>query len=297
MRCAICNQECKGLQALSNHLGLSHQITGKDKKQQYYDQYMKKENEEICPKCGKLNHFQNLTRGYTNYCCKSCQVSAQGNGSNIDHDAMWVIKKENIQKFEQENNCTHLYSIVTQYGRLVRDAIKKLQIPVIRQSKMYQYIDNDYIPEIKHFVENYNRTSGTSGQEKYLRDRIKYNGTILHNTKKIIYPYELDIYIPDLKLAIEYNGIYYHSTIHGTTPEYHLNKSMLCRKKGIRLVHIYEFENLDEQIDKINQLIKGIDTYNTKDFNKNNLTRRRPKPYIIYNDGRCVIYGAGKLYK
>ena len=38
-----------------------------------------------------------------------------------------------------------------------------------------------------------------------------YSGTIIENTKKIIYPYELDIYLPDLKLAIEYNGDYWHA--------------------------------------------------------------------------------------
>ena len=65
--------------------------------------------------------------------------------------------------------------------------------------------------------------------------------------RKIITPYELDIYIPDYKLAIECNGTYYHSSKINTNKNYHYNKSKLCEEKGIRLIHIYEYEWNDER--------------------------------------------------
>ena len=64
----------------------------------------------------------------------------------------------------------------------------------------------------------------------------KYN-IIKDNTKK-----QLDFYIPDKKLAIEFNGNYYHSVNAGKDPNYHLNKTQLCQEKGIRLIHIFEYE-------------------------------------------------------
>jgi len=60
--------------------------------------------------------------------------------------------------------------------------------------------------------------------------------------KTIIPPYELDIYIPEKKLAIEYNGLKWHSYEYNENKDYHLNKTELCEKQGIRLIHIFEDE-------------------------------------------------------
>ena len=126
---------------------------------------------------------------------------------------------------------------------------------------------------------------------------IIYDKEIFINTKKIIYPKELDIYIPDLKLAIEFNGILYHSNAFKYPKSGHLDKSLLCREKNIRLIHIYEFEDLDQQIKLLQDLILGQDNYPKEDFNKNNLIDIIPEPEIIYQSDRYTIYGAGPLIK
>jgi hypothetical protein len=62
--------------------------------------------------------------------------------------------------------------------------------------------------------------------------------------KKILNGKELDIYFPDKKLAIEYNGLYAHSSAH-TTKDLkikHLYKTELCDKLGIRLIQFWDFE-------------------------------------------------------
>jgi len=80
-----------------------------------------------------------------------------------------------------------------------------------------------------------------SYKEKELLSFIEsnYSGNIIHNTKDIISPYELDIYLPDLKLAFEFNGLYWHSEFH-KSKNYHLDKTEECEKLGIHLIHIYE---------------------------------------------------------
>ena len=65
--------------------------------------------------------------------------------------------------------------------------------------------------------------------------------------KNIINPYELDIYIPDKKLAIEYNGVIWHSEKFGKDKNYHLMKTELCEKQGIRLIHIFEDEWIEHE--------------------------------------------------
>jgi hypothetical protein len=60
--------------------------------------------------------------------------------------------------------------------------------------------------------------------------------------KRIISPLELDVYIPEKKLAIEFDGLYWHSEESGKDKKYHLNKTELCEKQGIQLIHIFEDE-------------------------------------------------------
>lgn len=109
-----------------------------------------------------------------------------------------------------------------------------------------------------------------------------YKGLVQHNVRNIIPHLELDIYILDLKLAIEFNGLKWHSIENGMDRDYHLNKSLECRKLGIRLIHIYEFENFNSQLDLLNQFLLGQDNYPKNDFNKNNLIENIPKSEIIY---------------
>ena len=80
-----------------------------------------------------------------------------------------------------------------------------------------------------------------SGAEIQLQNFIKenYNDEIFINNKNIINPYELDIYIPELKLAFEFNGLFWHNE-NNRENNYHLNKTELCEKKEIQLIHIYE---------------------------------------------------------
>lgn len=63
------------------------------------------------------------------------------------------------------------------------------------------------------------------------------------NTKKVIPPYEIDIFIPDANLAIEYNGTFWHSENNGGKErKYHLTKLNKCKEKNIHLIQIWSSE-------------------------------------------------------
>ena len=68
------------------------------------------------------------------------------------------------------------------------------------------------------------------------------NFNIQTNKRSIIKPYELDIYIPSLNKAIEFNGMrwHYNKETSKNKKGYHGMKSNLCREKGIKLLHIRE---------------------------------------------------------
>jgi len=68
----------------------------------------------------------------------------------------------------------------------------------------------------------------------------------------------LDIFIPSLNLAIEFNGTFWHSEISGNKNKvYHLNKTKSCIFKGIKLIHIFQFE-WDTKKEIIKSILKNI---------------------------------------
>ena len=73
------------------------------------------------------------------------------------------------------------------------------------------------------------------------------SSNVLSNTRSIIKPLELDIHLPNHNLAIEYDGLFWHSSYStdSENKDYHLNKTELCQEQGIQLFHIFENEWID----------------------------------------------------
>ncbi len=79
-----------------------------------------------------------------------------------------------------------------------------------------------------------------SGLECQLLEFIKknYEGEIVEN-KKIIPPYEIDIFLPELNIGFEFNGLFWHCEVNKDST-YHLRKTEYAEKQNIQLIHIYE---------------------------------------------------------
>ena len=90
-----------------------------------------------------------------------------------------------------------------------------------------------------------------SNSEIEIRDficNILKNTEIKFNNRSVLSGhYELDIYIPSKKLAIEYDGIFWHSEAKKSDASYHLTKTEECEAKGVRLIHIFEDEWLEHE--------------------------------------------------
>lgn len=101
--------------------------------------------------------------------------------------------------------------------------------------------------------------SGVSSGEIDLLEYVKsvYDGEVITKDRSMIRPLELDIYIPEKKVAIEFDGLYWHSESQGKGEDYHLNKTELCEKNGVRLVHVFEDEWRNSQ-EIVKDRIKSI---------------------------------------
>jgi len=80
-KCRICNKEYKNFISLGLHIRQIHKISPKE----YYDKFLKKENEGTCLECGKPTNFTSVNKGYCKFCSTSC-------GTNSD-----IIKSKVIQ--------------------------------------------------------------------------------------------------------------------------------------------------------------------------------------------------------
>jgi hypothetical protein len=75
-------------------------------------------------------------------------------------------------------------------------------------------------------------------KEKELFEYIRsiYDGEVIQSYRDSL---EIDIYLPELKIGFEFNGLYWHSEEY-KEKDYHFNKTDFFNKLGIRIIHIWE---------------------------------------------------------
>jgi hypothetical protein len=82
-----------------------------------------------------------------------------------------------------------------------------------------------------------------SKPELEIMEFVKNNGFECKTDRKILNGKEIDIFIPELSIGIEYNGNIFHSEWKGgKIKSYHINKTNLCKEKSIKLIQIFEDE-------------------------------------------------------
>lgn len=113
------------------------------------------------------------------------------------------------------------------------------------------------------------KCSGSKMEEnlaKLIKTILPENTTIIRNDRKLIKPYELDILIPSLNIAFEFNGDYWHSdkVIRKNRPQFSSSKQFdnfkkqECEKQGIKLFFIRERQwanNYDKTVEKVKRII------------------------------------------
>ena len=100
-----------------------------------------------------------------------------------------------------------------------------------------------------------NLNGGTSKKEKEIFNFVSSVVSCKNNDRKMIQPLELDIYIPEKNIAIEFDGLYWHSD--ESNPDKHIYKTELCEKQNIHLIHIFENE-WDYKQDIVKSRLKNI---------------------------------------
>lgn len=232
MKCLICNQYIQSTKGISRHLRSNHNITTR----QYYDKYLKKPNEGICPMCGKPTKYYNFTKGYNSHCSVKCssldpivqeklkQTNLKLYGVDVGFKTDKCIKKvhskESINKkrktmLERYNLTTFIstdeakakkeQTLLNRYG-----VTNSYQIPSINEKALKNAQSAD-AKQKRHNTKKLNGWSRSTIEEnftKYLTDnKINFK----HNYKSDNYPWKVDYYLIDLDLYIEINAFWTHN--------------------------------------------------------------------------------------
>ena len=125
----------------------------------------------------------------------------------------------------------------------------------------------------------FNRSKG----ENEIKDLIEkeYSGKIYQSYRKE--KKEYDLYLPDIKLAIEYNGLYWHSDIY-KDKKYHYDKWLYMNKQNVKLITVWE-DDWNYKQDIIKSIIK-----NQIGKNKNRIFARKCEiKNVSYSDNKIFL--------
>lgn len=179
-----------------------------------------------CPKCAIENRSENRRSNYTELI----------NKANLIHN-----NKYDYSKVQFNNINDKVEIICPKHGSFFQ--------------RLYDHIHGAGCPTCTH-IKSSNEIELFNFIKNYFPNAISGDKTILNGK-------ELDIYIPNKKIAIEYNGLIWHSDYYGKDKNYHLNKLNLCLEHNIKLIQIFEDEFLNNKKIVLNKLkhILNIDNH------------------------------------
>lgn len=161
-------------------------------------------------------------------------------------------------------------------------------------------------PNIVTFKPKTNLPQGVSRQETELRNVLQLefpHKKILRSNRQILDGRELDIYFPENKLAIEFDGVYYHSSAKKDDKFYHLWKTIECEKRGIRLIHVLSDEWELKRPLVLDTIKKALGKYNTLKQEDCSIVELTPKEEEVFMNNFHLLgnyldssLGLGVLY-
>ena len=192
----------------------------------------KNANTKVCIICPEHGEFWQTPHDHLKGCgCIKCGISKRTknrtlntlqfiNKANIVHHNFYDYSKTDYMKSNE--NVIITCPIHGDFKQIATEHLQVCNCP--KCANKISYSENDIAKFINNKIE--------------VKQHIRY----------LIPPKELDIYIPEKNLAIEYDGLHWHSEqFKDDAINYHIDKTNECIKQGIRLIHIFEDEWIDKQ--------------------------------------------------
>lgn len=229
--------------------------------------------------CGNTCSFENKTMSYLESCSnRKCVGNTISKTKQKFSPKQWEAQKRNYHATMSLKSQDDIKNIVerrkqTYFRRHGVEHRLQNNVPAdsLEKLKSKQWLETQHLKHKKTAVQiaedlNVGVTTATnwlhrhdipiqlhrqSQIERELVDFIKQQVpecVIETSNRNIISPLELDIFLPNEKLAIEINGVFWHGETKGKQKNYHIDKTKMCLQKNIKLIHVWD----EEWINKTN---------------------------------------------
>lgn len=322
--CQICGKVCNGYTGLSRHIVRVHSMKSKD----YYDKYLKKENEGICLICGKPTFFQSLGKGYLKTCSHTCgcllmhkresleKKLERGKNISIGLNSRTKLEKDEANRKRSDSHKKY-WSNISENDKLefkekVRNGVnkrsneeKESQYKKISESNK-QYYKNLTDEEKQKFKEN-QRLGALNRDPRVVREAVKKcsetkrrNGTF--NSSKSedrVYDYLLEHFSED---DIKRN---YRSEIYPFNCDFYvesLNLYVECNFHWTHGGHWFNENNIDD-IKKVEKwkskntkyYDNAIKTWTRRDIEKRDTAKGNKLKYLVLWDDNSIQLSIDKF--
>jgi len=177
----------------------------------------------ICPQHGEF--MQGVGSHLSGKGCLKCGYETMGDKNRLSY-------QEFIEKATQIHGNKYIYPSLDWWKQHYRNSKEKVSIICPQHGLFHQQVNSHLQGEGCPKCGN----TFSNGEEEIRRyiESFGFNTTKYKDSK-----YEIDIFIPELNIGFEFNGIRWHSD-QFKHPKYHQEKSLYFAEKGIKLVHIWE---------------------------------------------------------
>jgi hypothetical protein len=195
----------------------------------------------------------------------SSVIAEKIKSSNIERYGVDNIrKKESVNKrsvlLKQKNHFTEeVYdSLINKLDSLYNEWLSDDSLTITKLSLKYKIDKRTLLQHFKksdykiYRKDNKIRSSGEREMINIIKS-IDENIVIKIADRSILDGKEIDIWLPEYNLGIEYNGSYWHRE--EKVGDKHFIKTKMAKDKGIHLMHIFDFD-LENNYDKIKDIIR-----------------------------------------
>jgi len=230
----------------------------------------------LCPTCKKKRRrYINILHGYAPFCSRPCSNNSEvvrikisksnkGKKQTEEHKSKNPFCNGEWQKNNTENNIIRRSESLFEDRRFKNVELQFDKSTYIGEKYEYGFMckkctnlfKQNLLYQRSLICDCCNKQRSTAEVDIYDWLSIQIpNSEVINSDRQIIGPKELDIYIPEKNLAIEFNGLYWHSELFGgkESRTNHLRKTELCEEQGIQLIHIFENEWMNKQ-----EIVKSV---------------------------------------
>lgn len=234
--------ECGGVQRIDTEIFIKRSRAVHGEQYSYTKLKIVNGKTKVCITCPEHGDFWQTPNNHLNHKqgCPLCSLMKQG-------DQRKLTLCDFIKKSLLIHGVKYDYTLTTYNGY-----DNKLKIMCPEHGEFWQTPTNHLYGKGCPSCSNF----GPSNMEDELFTIVKrITPDAIQSDRTIINPLELDIVIPTVKVAIEFNGTYWHND-QQKTKFYHRDKRILCEKEGYRLISVWEIDWLNKR-EQVLRIIKN----------------------------------------